>query len=214
MSCYIQVCYVMWWTVQFVSDHHCVVFPVCRSWSARQLRSWALWTSWETPWGSSTMSLRACLSSSSTATWVASYAMWPTVCPTLLPRYTSAELCRIDSLFLCLFNFVCSVFTRLFFVHIGASQIISFECIAWLLNYYIIYIILLYTVQVFLLMCPPPEYTHKHIPVKTHAVWTSSCSLCVSLQGLYQTGWGRPWTTGTRVSESTSDTTEPPVEST
>lgn len=38
--------------------------------------------------------------------------------------------------------------------------------------------------------------------------------LCVSLQGLYQMGWVRQWTTGIRVSESTSDTMEPQVEST
>lgn len=41
-----------------------------------------------------------------------------------------------------------------------------------------------------------------------------SLFLCVSSQGLSQMVWGRRWTTDIRVSESTSDTMEQPVEST
>lgn len=94
------------------SAHHCVASDVCRSWSAKQLRSWAPWTSWETPWVSSTTSLRASLSSSNMAMWVVSYAMWPTVCPTLLQRYTSAEP----------------------YDKTGAETVISFEFFAWLFS--------------------------------------------------------------------------------
>lgn len=58
-----------------------------------------------------------------------------------------------------------------------------------------------------------PVYTWHSLVVSV-PLCTVLYVVCYSLQGLCQTGWGRPWTTGTRVSESTSDTMEPLVEST
>lgn len=44
--------------------------------------------------------------------------------------------------------------------------------------------------------------------------WQTFSGSCLSLQGRCLTGWGRPWTTDTRASASTSVTTAPPAGST
>lgn len=57
-----------------------------RSWSVRQPRSWAQWTSWATLWGYWMMSQRAWMNWSSMATSEDLSAVWHMVFPTLQPR--------------------------------------------------------------------------------------------------------------------------------